>query len=125
MIEVSDKEFEQIVSKAIDGIPKRYLDRLENVAFIVEDEVNKEKRAQLGLGPHDMLFGLYEGAPLPMRQGQTKLLPDKITLYKKPLLAVSRNSTELKQQIKKTIWHEVAHYFGLGHGRINELEQKP
>lgn len=122
MIEISDKHFEEIVGQAIDGIPSPYAERLENVAFIVEDEPTPEQSRQLGLRCNDLLFGLYEGLPLPQRNGATKLLPDKITLFKKPLQSVSRDIAELKKNIAKTIWHEVAHYYGLGHRRIHELE---
>jgi predicted Zn-dependent protease with MMP-like domain len=68
------------------------------------------------------LFGLYEGVPLPQRFGTTKLLPDKITLFKLPLLRYSRDLEELRDRVAKTVWHEVAHYFGLDHRRIHELE---
>ena len=124
MIEISDKQFEEIVAGAIDAIPPPYIDRLENVAFIVEDQPTEEQNRKLGLRCHDLLFGLYEGVPLPQRMGSSKLLPDKITLFKKPLISTSKDFDELSQNIKHTIWHEVAHYFGLGHKRIHELERK-
>ena len=123
MIEISDKQFESIVSQAIDGIPPPYIDRLENVAFIIEDTPTPQQSQQLGLRCHDLLFGLYEGVPLPLRNGSTKLLPDKITLFKKPLQMVSADLAELTKHVKDTVWHEVAHYYGLGHKRIHELEQ--
>lgn len=119
-----DGLFEKIVSEAIDAIPPRYQKRLENVAFIVEDEPSSEQRHKLNLRFNESLFGLYEGAPLPTRFGQTKLLPDKITIFKHPLLAASSDIEDLKKRIHNTVWHEVAHYFGLDHGRIDELEQK-
>ena len=124
MIEISDKQFEEIVAGAIDAIPPPYIDRLENVAFIVEDQPTEEQNRKLGLRCHDLLFGLYEGVPLPQRMGSSKLLPDKITLFKKPLISISKDLGELSQNIKHTIWHEVAHYYGLGHKRIHELERK-
>jgi len=124
VIEISDKQFEEIVAGAIDAIPPPYIDRLENVAFIVEDQPTEEQNRKLGLRCHDLLFGLYEGVPLPQRMGSSKLLPDKITLFKKPLISISKDLGELSQNIKHTIWHEVAHYYGLGHKRIHELERK-
>ena len=124
MIEISDKQFEEIVAGAIDAIPPPYIDRLENVAFIVEDQPTETQNRKLGLRCHDLLFGLYEGVPLPQRMGSSKLLPDKITLFKKPLISISKDLGELSQNIKHTIWHEVAHYYGLGHKRIHELERK-
>jgi len=123
VVEISDKQFGKIVSEAIDGIPPPYIDRLENVAFIIEDLPTASQSHQLGLRCHDLLFGLYEGVPLPQRMGTTKLLPDKITLFKKPLEAVSHDIGDLAERVKHTVWHEVAHYYGLGHKRIHELEQ--
>ncbi len=124
MVEISEKKFKKIVNEAIDGIPSPYIDRLENVAFIIEDAPTPHQSQKLGLRCQDLLFGLYEGVPLPQRQGTTKLLPDKITLFKKPLEMVSRDMYELTKHVKHTIWHEVAHYYGLDHKRIHELEER-
>ena len=124
MIKISDKQFTSIVSEAIDGIPSPYIDRLENVAFIIQDAPTPRQSQKLGLRCRDLLFGLYEGVPLPRRMGSTKLLPDKITLFKKPLEMVSQDLGELTKHVKHTIWHEVAHYYGLDHKRIHELEER-
>src|SRR3989338_8049020 len=120
MQSLSRKQFEKIVAEAIDGIPELYQKYLKNVAFIIEDEPTPVQRQQLKLADGHTLFGLYEGTPLPSRGGATKLLPDKITLFKLPLEAISRNVEELKQNVRHTIWHEVAHYYGLDHRRIDE-----
>lgn len=124
MVNVSDKTFHRLVGQAIDNIPAPYSDRLQNVAFLVEDEPSPEQAKRLKLACNSLLFGLYEGVPLPQRNGGTKLLPDKITLFKKPLQLVSQNEADLAERIKHTVWHEVAHYYGLGHKRIHELENK-
>lgn len=124
MVEVSDNQFESIVSQAIDGIPSPYIDRLQNVAFIIEDTPTPRQSQKLGLRCNDLLFGLYEGVPLPQRMGTTKLLPDKITLFKGPLKSVSHDKHELTKHIKHTIWHEVAHFYGLNHARIHEIENR-
>ena len=112
------------MSEAIDAIPEKYLKRLENVAFILEEEPGVQKLKQMKLWPNRTLFGLYEGLPLPQRQGTIKLLPDKITLYKYPLLEASRSLEDLKERIRHTVWHEVAHFFGLDHKRIYQLERQ-
>lgn len=124
MLSVSEEQFNTAVSEGIDTIPPLYQKHLQNVAFIVEDEPTQEQRIQLHLYPNETLFGLYEGVPLPQRNGGTKLLPDKITLFKNPMLAVCRDFGELKQLVRHTVWHEVAHYYGLDHKRIHELENK-
>lgn len=122
MLKVSNEEFEKIVGDGIDAIPELYQKHLDNVAFIVEDEPSSVQMKQLGLHCDSLLFGLYEGTPLPGRNGTTKLLPDKITIFKKPLEYISRDIAELREQVRHTIWHEVAHYYGLDHKRIHELD---
>lgn len=119
---LDEKDFKTYLAEAIDSIPKPYSDRLQNVAFILEDEPTAEQRRKLRLNPHQTLFGLYEGVPLPGRQGVTKLLPDKITIFRNPLLVASRDEQQLRDNIGHTVWHEVAHYFGLDHERIDKLD---
>lgn len=122
MIELSDEEFDQLVTDGIDAIPKLYQEHLKNVAFIVEDEATPEQMYKLNLMHGEVLFGLYEGTPLPQRLGTTKLLPDKITIFKNPAIRFSNSVEELREHVRHTIWHEVAHYYGLDHARIHELE---
>lgn len=121
-MQVSDQEFEDYLSEAIDNVPEPYGSRLENIAFILEDDPSPEQRAQQRLAPWQTLLGLYEGIPLPRRGGQTKLLPDKITIFKNPLLNASRDKARLRENIGRTVWHEVAHYFGLDHAMIDKLD---
>lgn len=122
MLEINDEQFGKLVEEGIAAIPELYQKHLQNVAFIVEDYPTKEQRIKLNLYPNETLFGLYEGVPLPGRNGSLKLLPDKIIIFKKPMEAVSRDLTELREQVRHTIWHEVAHYYGLDHKRIHELD---
>jgi predicted Zn-dependent protease with MMP-like domain len=124
MFTISQDEFQDIINTSIAALPKAYVDRLENVAFIVEDYPSEQQRRQLELRDDQSLFGLYEGVPLSRRQGTTKLLPDKITLFKNPIESVCQNLPELRTQIAKTVWHEVAHYYGLNHDQINKLNNK-
>src|SRR5437868_7402792 len=123
-MDFSDEQFEKYLGDAIDKVPPPYRDRVQNVAFILENEPTPEQRLKLNLYPNETLFGLYEGVPLPARNGVLKVLPDKITIFKGPLLAASHNTQELKENIGHTVWHEVAHYFGLDHQRIHELDNR-
>lgn len=123
MVEASEERFRQIVADAIDAIPKKYAKRLDGMAFIVEDQPTQEQAIKLKLGKNSLLFGLYEGVPLPARNTVTKLLPDKITLFRGPLSLISRSEEELIENVRHTLWHELAHYFGLDHDRIHELER--
>ena len=95
------------------------------IAFLVEDEPSPQQRKQLGLRCNQTLFGLYEGVPLPKRMGTVKITPDIITIFKKPIEQYSNSLEDVKKQVIHTVWHEVAHYFGLDHDRIHELERKP
>lgn len=124
MFSVSDEEFEKIVSKAIDDIPPKYAKHIKNLAFVVENEPTLAQRQRLHLHNDQTLFGLYEGVPLTQRgSGYNLVLPDKITLFKQPVEWTSNSLAELTEQVRHTLWHEVAHYYGLGHGRINELDK--
>ena len=123
MMRVSDEEFDEIVAAARASLPEQFK-HVKNVAILVEDEPSPEQRAQLHLVDGQTLYGLYEGVPLARRQGTLKVLPDKITLFKGPLEASVQNLAELKHAVLHTLWHEIAHYYGLDHPRIRELEGK-
>lgn len=125
MINLSDDVFEKIVADGIDAIPEKYGQHIDNVAFVVEDEPSEQQRKKLNLRCHETLFGLYEGVPLTRKGGNYPyMLPDKITIFKKPIEAVSQTLEDVQRQVRKTIWHEVAHYFGLDHDQIHALESK-
>lgn len=118
----TDEEFDAIVSKALDSLPPKYTERMTNVAIIYADVPTPAQREQLQLLNGQTLFGLYEGVPLPARGGRDPILPDKITIFKIPLTMASETPQELQENVRHTLWHEMAHYFGLDHKRIHELE---
>ncbi len=113
-----------MVQEAVRAIPKRFASHLDNVAFMVADEPSQEQlRAGGILHGHMTLLGLYEGIPLPRRNnGYSGVLPDVITVFKRPHEAMAPDIDSLRQEVHQTVWHEVAHYFGLNHGQINALE---
>lgn len=120
---LSDNEFDLLVTRAMDELPQEYIKGLDNVAILYADEPDEYQRAKSHLEPNNILLGLYEGIPLTKRgAGYTFVLPDKITLFKNSILAVSHSSEQLFEHIKRTLWHEIAHFYGLGHDRIHELE---
>jgi predicted Zn-dependent protease with MMP-like domain len=122
-MELSDQEFDRLISRAMDELPQEYIKGLDNVAIVYADWPDQYQSKQVGLREGSILLGLYEGIPLTKRGGNyTFVLPDKITLFKHSILMVVHNEAELFEQIKRTLWHEVAHYYGLEHGRIDELE---
>lgn len=123
-MDISDEEFSALISAAMDELPQEYIERLDNVAVVYEDEPTPEQREKLRLRCDQTLLGLYEGIPLTRRgSGYSLVLPDKITLFKLPILQSVHTAEGLRKQIKHTLWHEIAHYYGLDHDRIHEIER--
>jgi predicted Zn-dependent protease with MMP-like domain len=126
VLEISDKEFEIIIADAMDSLPERFLAHAKNVAVVWADEPTPEQRVKQRLRPDQTLLGLYEGVPLTRRgDGYNLVLPDKITIFKNPILHYSQDLAAVKEQVKHTLWHEIAHHYGLDHDRIHELEDGP
>ncbi len=119
---VDDDTFQALVNEALASLPGQHSSNISNVAILYEYEPSPEQREKLQLRNDQTLFGLYEGVPLPNRQGQTRILPDKITVFKGPLERASLDIVHLKENIRHTLWHEIGHYYGLDHDRIRELE---
>ncbi|MDR5710139.1 MAG: metallopeptidase family protein [Armatimonadota bacterium] len=115
------KRFERLVEEILRTLPPEFRRALENVHVVVEDEPTPEQLASVGLGPGDLLFGLYEGTPLPGRGLEPPLLPDRITVFLRPLLKVCETEEELREEIRRTVLHELAHHFGLEEDRLEEL----
>ena len=122
MVEVSDERFQELIDQALGELPGEHVKNINNVAILYEEVPTPEQRETLALHNDQTLLGLYEGVPLSQRQGNTRIFPDKITLFRDPLSSRANNETELKEEIKHTLWHEIAHYYGLDHDRIRELE---
>ncbi len=122
MIQVTDEEFQRLIDEALGELPGEHVKNIKNVAILYEDQPTPEQRHELQLRNDQTLLGLYQGTPLSQRQGMTHLLPDKITLFKRPLQYRADSPAGLKEQIKHTLWHEIAHYYGLDHDQIRELE---
>ena len=125
MFELSDETFDHLISRAMDELPQEYIKGLDNVAIVYADEPDEYQQKKAGLKENGILLGLYEGVPLTKRgSGYTFVLPDKITLFKHSIMMVSRDEHALFEQIKRTLWHEIAHFYGLDHGQIHELEHR-
>lgn len=124
---MTDERFEQLVSEGIEAIPKRFLTKLENVAVVIADEPSPEQLRENNISEGDTLLGLYEGVPLPER-GETyggMILPDKITIFKFPVIEEAEgDENAIRRIVKETVWHEIAHYFGFRDEEIKEREEE-
>lgn len=125
MVKVTDEEFARLVADAISAIPEKYAAKMQNVGFVIEDEPSPRQRAKLHLHHGQTLYGLYEGIPLTERGGNySGVLPDKITIFRRPMMESANSRDALTAIVRDTIWHEVAHHFGLDHDRIDHLQSK-
>jgi predicted Zn-dependent protease with MMP-like domain len=126
MDSITDEAFDTLITRAMDELPQKYIEGLDNVVIVQADEPSEEQKVKMRLDDNHLLLGLYEGIPLTQRgNSYTFVLPDKITLFKHPILAVSHNEAALFEQIKRTLWHEIAHFYGLNHHRIDEIQNRP
>lgn len=106
---VDRRVFERIVSEIVRTLPEQFRGRLENVAIVVEDWPTDDEHEGAEL------LGLYHGVPYGERlQGYNLAVPDRITIYRQPILATSRSEAAVREEIRLTVLHEIGHYFGLG-----------
>ena len=120
---ISDQEFNDILAAAMDSLPEERIRGLKNVLVTYEDEPTKDQLQKQGIRHGSELLGLYEGIPLTQRgNGYNMVLPDKITIFKNPILRVTHDYASFVNQVRKTLWHEIAHYYGLNHDQIHGLE---
>jgi len=122
MVSLSLTEFESLVDQALTDLPTEIVQHMENVAITVADWPSLSELQRAHVAHPQQLFGLYEGVPLTRRGVHYNLVaPDRIVLYRGPLLAACHTVPALREQIRRTVVHEIAHHFGIGEARIREL----
>jgi predicted Zn-dependent protease with MMP-like domain len=111
------------VCRVVDRLPRRFREQLRNVEFVVEERPSRALLRAEGLDPScDTLYGIYQGVPLPERSVlDAPLLPDKITIFAEPLLQDFPDPDELLEEIRLTVLHEIAHYFGMDEDEVEKL----
>jgi predicted Zn-dependent protease with MMP-like domain len=116
-------DLKQEAKRVLQEMPEEFRSRIENVEIVIEKRPKNSQLKALGLDPRqETLYGLYEGTPLPERSVlDPPLLPDKITLYSEPLLRDFPEPAHLREQIRQTVIHEIAHYFGMSDEEIEDL----
>ena len=111
MIDVPRERFEELVGDALDGIPEELGQYMDNVAVFVED-----------IPPEPRLLGLYQGVPLTARgTSYSATMPDRISIYRRTICAISNTEDEVVEQVRRTVIHEVGHHFGISDPRLREL----
>lgn len=122
-MQLTDQEFDALITRAMNELPQEYIKGLNNVVIVMADEPTDEQRVKMKLDGK-LLLGLFEGIPMTKKgSGFSGMLPDKITLFKNQILLVAHNETSLFEQIKRTLWHEIAHFYGLDHAQIDKLQR--
>ncbi|MCX6565366.1 MAG: metallopeptidase family protein [Candidatus Aminicenantes bacterium] len=125
MIELTRERFQKLVAEAIDGLPKNFRKRIENVAVLVEDLPSPEIVADMGLRSPWDLFGLYHGIPLDKRGSYYgNYPPDVILIFQKPLERFADTEDEIRDQVRATVIHEVGHYFGFNEAELRRVERE-
>ncbi|KAA1296331.1 MAG: metallopeptidase family protein [SAR202 cluster bacterium] len=123
MISISREQFERLVHKALSDIPPDIRLSIQNVDIVVDNVASMNQIAGTGIENEMELLGLYEGIPITERYGYDMVLPDKITLFQKPIEAICDNQEQITEEISKTLIHEIAHHFGLDDNHLDQLER--
>jgi len=120
---MTNEEFEKLVGQGIDAIDEKFLAKLKNVEIVIEDDPTPEQAQKLNLRGL-LLFGLYEGIPQTKRQQYGQVLPDKITIFKNQIEKVYITPEQIKKAVADTVWHEIAHHFGMDEHQVRHAEQE-
>ena len=120
---MKQRQFEQLVDKALESLPPEFQQLMDNVAVFIEDRPSRSLLRELGMSANDTLLGLYEGVPQTERTTSYDLVtPDRITLFQRPIEDCCDTATEVAEEIRRTILHEVGHHFGIDDDRLDEIE---
>jgi len=122
---MNKNRFEALVTKALEELPAEFQSKLENVDVLVEDWPSRRQVRNLGLRHGGQLLGLYEGVPQTSRdRGYNLVLPDKITIFQKPIEARCRSERQIETEIGEVVRHEIAHHFGIGDDTLRRIERE-
>jgi len=120
-----DKEqFQDLVDQALQKLPEDFRNYLENVDVMVADWPSQRQLASARVRHRGQLLGLYEGVPRTGRgQGYNLVLPDRITIFQKPVESICRSPEEIELEVEKVVRHEIGHYFGLSENQLRNIEK--
>jgi predicted Zn-dependent protease with MMP-like domain len=116
------EKFENLVIRAVESLPEEFRERLDNVDVVVADEPTRHQLTKTERQRGETLLGLYEGVPLTERtQGYGFVVPDMITIFQRPIEEMCRSDSEIIDEVRKVVLHEIAHHFGISDERLREL----
>jgi predicted Zn-dependent protease with MMP-like domain len=121
---MDERTFARLVAEALDSLPEEFLERMENVEVLIEDWPSRDDLELAGFSARDRgsLLGLYHGVPLTERGAFYSALPDRITIFQKPIERLcGDDEDEIREQVRHTVIHEIAHYYGISDERLDEL----
>ena len=119
------QEFDRLVERACARIPLRFRRKLSNIAVIVEQEPSTRELRAARVSPGATLLGLYRGRPLTARSvSDGFVMPDQILIFQGPHERLARSPEHLEKMVAETVWHEVAHYFGMDEARVRRAERR-
>ncbi len=122
-MELDETWFAEQVIATLDSLPDEFRERLANIEIAVAPRPSPEQRRVAGIKPWQTLYGLYQGIPLPSRtSGYNLVQPDVITIFSEPLVRDFRTEDGLRAQIRRTVLHELAHFFGIDDDRLREID---
>jgi len=116
-----DEEFDELITRALARIPEPFASRLSSVAVVIDDEATPEQLASVGARG---LFGLYQGVPRTTYGADWAQVPSKITIFRRPIEAYFRDPAARARAVEETVFHEVAHHFGISDARLRELQRE-
>jgi predicted Zn-dependent protease with MMP-like domain len=119
------QKFEWLVARAVESLPEEFRTKLENIDVVVQEQPTPGQLSEARLKRGETLLGLYQGVPLTRRgEHYGMVLPDKITIFQKPIETRCKDDAEVKAEIMRVVQHEIAHHFGIGDARLNQLARE-
>jgi len=119
---VTRRQFELLVEGALGSLPAEFLRYLENVEVVVRPRPDPALLDEMGIPADETLFGLYQGTPMTERQSSLEpLMPDQILIFQEPIEEACATRAEIQAEVRRTVVHEVAHFFGIDEERLRDL----
>ncbi len=118
---MDSETFTQIVVETLESLPPRFVAYLTNVEVLVARRPSREQRRALGLKPWQSVYGMYDGVPYPERSGLPPATPDTIVIFQEALER-DFSGARLREEVRRTVLHELAHLFGISDERLRELD---